>query len=142
MTSAQWTVENSADEVHRSGVDLHNENPGEELNYHGVAGDAANALLGANYGYPVCFAAWATANIPEGDGVTVGSQFGGVDGTPFEEAVASASGAAAATLPEIDAFCRNERQGPRLVFPSHTAPLDVRLKADGSAAFVTFHGSW
>lgn len=136
-TGGIWTVENSADEVHRSGVDLHNENPAEELNYHGVAGDTANELLGANYGYPVCFAAWGTADIPEGDGITVGSQFGGVDGTPYDEVAPSAG-----SLAEVDEFCRAERQGPRLVFHSHTAPLDVRFKGDGSAAFVAFHGSW
>lgn len=129
-------MENSADEIHRNGVDLHNENPAEEMNYHGVAGDESNELAGANYGYPVCFAAWETEGIPEGGEITVGSQFGGIDGTPYEEV------ASGGTLAEVDNFCRTERQGPRLVFPSHTAPLDVKFKADGSAAFVAFHGSW
>ncbi len=66
----------------------------------------------------------------------MGSQFGGIDGTPYEEVASTSS------LGEIDDFCRSERQGPRLVFPSHTAPLEVKFKGDGSAAFVAFHGSW
>lgn len=129
-------MENSADEIHRDGVDIHNENPAEELNYHGVAGDPDNELAGVNYGYPVCFSAWETEGIPEGEAITVGSQFGGIDGTPYEE-VASVT-----SLTEVDDFCRNERQGPSIVFPSHTAPLDVKFNGDGSAAYVAFHGSW
>ncbi|RYP03100.1 hypothetical protein DL764_005383 [Monosporascus ibericus] len=135
-TGGIWSVENSADNVRRGSVDIHNENPAEELNYHGVAGDASNDLKGANYGYPVCFAAWDIGIIPENDAITMGSQFGGVDGTPFQE-VSSAS-----VLTEVDEFCRSERQGPRLAFPSHTAPLDIRFREDGNAAYVAFHGSW
>lgn len=40
-----------------------------------------------------------------------------------------------------DADCL-KRQAPRLVFPAHTAPIDIKFKKDGSAAFVSFHGSW
>ncbi|KAI5919569.1 hypothetical protein F4810DRAFT_495668 [Camillea tinctor] len=136
-TGGIWSVENSADEIHRGGTDLHNENPAEELNYHGVLRDADdNPMKGLNYGYPACFSAWQTNGIPSGDGITVGSQFGGVTGTPYEEV------AEAVAMGEVDEFCRAERQGPRLVFPAHTAPLDVKFREDGTAAYVAFHGSW
>ncbi|KAF3065050.1 putative nhl repeat-containing protein [Daldinia childiae] len=135
-TGGIWSVENSADDIVRSGVDIHNENPAEELNYHGVIKDAENTLKGQNYGYPACFSAWQTTNIPSNSKITVGSQFGGIAGTPFEQVTARGS------LEEVDEFCRTERQGPRLIFPAHTAPLDIKFKEDGSAAYVAFHGSW
>lgn len=106
------------------------------MNYHGVVSDAANPMKGLNYGYPACFAAWQTSNIPSNAGITIGSQFGGVAGTPYEQVTSRTSAA------EVDEFCRTERQGPRTVFPSHTAPLDIKFKEDGSAAYVSFHGSW
>ncbi|KAI1654978.1 soluble quino protein glucose dehydrogenase [Daldinia decipiens] len=135
-TGGIWSVENSADNIVRSGVDIHNENPAEELNYHGVIKDTENSLKGQNYGYPACFSAWQTTNIPSNSKITAGSQFGGIAGTPFEQVTASSS------LEEVDEFCRTERQGPRLIFPPHTAPLDIKFKEDGSAAYVAFHGSW
>ncbi|KAI5860915.1 soluble quino protein glucose dehydrogenase [Durotheca rogersii] len=131
-----WSVENSADNIHRNGVDVHLENPAEELNFHGAVSDEASPLKGANYGYPVCFSAWQTTGIPQGSEITRGSQFGGVDTTPFVEVTGSED------LGEIDNFCRSEREGPRIAFPSHNAPLDIKVKADGSAAFIAFHGSW
>ncbi|KAI0377373.1 soluble quino protein glucose dehydrogenase [Hypomontagnella monticulosa] len=135
-TGGIWSVENSADNIARSGVDLHNNNPAEELNYHGVAKDAENPLKGKNYGYPACFSAWETTNIPANAGITVGSQFGGITGTPYQQVTTFSD------MADVDNFCRTERQGASLVFPSHTAPLDVKFKEDGSAAYVAFHGSW
>ncbi|KAI1408618.1 soluble quino protein glucose dehydrogenase [Hypoxylon sp. FL1857] len=131
LTGGIYSVENSADDIRRGGVDLHNNNPAEEMNYHGVIKDANNPLKGKNYGYPTCFAAWQTF-----EGVAIGSQFGGVAGTPFEQVTGRN------TMADVDEFCRTERQGPRLVFPAHTAPLDIKFKEDGSAAYVSFHGSW
>ncbi|KAI0008375.1 soluble quino protein glucose dehydrogenase [Xylariaceae sp. FL0662B] len=135
-TGGIWSVENSADDIHRSDVDLHNNNPAEELNYHGVVSDANNALKGLNYGYPACFAAWQTTDIPSNDAITVGSQFGGLQGTPFQEVTE------ATAMPDVDEFCRTQRQAPRLVFPAHTAPLDIKFTEDGNSAYVAFHGSW
>ncbi|KAI1373112.1 soluble quino protein glucose dehydrogenase [Hypoxylon crocopeplum] len=135
-TGGIWSVENSADNIVRSGVDLHNNNPAEEMNYHGVINDTENPLKGQNYGYPACFSAWQTTDIPSNTGITVGSQFGGITGTPFQQVTAGGS------MAEVDDFCRTQRQGPSLIFPSHTAPLDVKFKEDGSAAYVAFHGSW
>ena len=92
----QWSVENSADDIKRNNQDIHNDNPAEELNYHGVLNSTDNPLKNANYGYPVCFSAWNT-NIPQGNGITVGSQFGKLDGTPYQQVVGSS---------DPDVFCR------------------------------------
>ncbi len=48
------------DDIRLGGKDVHNENPGEKLNYHGVLNDTANRWKGANFGYPSCIAAWDT----------------------------------------------------------------------------------
>lgn len=34
------------------------------------------------------------------------------------------------------------RQAPRLSFQAHTAPLDILFNEMGTAAWITFHGSW
>ncbi|KAI1076853.1 soluble quino protein glucose dehydrogenase [Whalleya microplaca] len=135
-TGGIWSVENSADEIHRSDTDLHNNNPAEEMNYHGVIRDANNTMKGLNYGYPACFAAWQTTDIPANNAITVGSQFGGLQGTPFQQVAETAE------VTEVDDFCRTQRQAPRLVFPAHTAPLDIKFTEDGRTAYVAFHGSW
>jgi glucose/arabinose dehydrogenase len=46
-----WSVENSADQIQRGGYDIHKDDPGEELNYHGNLSDVGER--GPNYGY-VC----------------------------------------------------------------------------------------
>ncbi|KAI1497949.1 soluble quino protein glucose/sorbosone dehydrogenase [Biscogniauxia marginata] len=135
-TGGIWSVENSADEIHRGDTDLHNNNPAEEMNYHGVLKDVDNPPKGINYGYPACFSAWQITEIPSNAGITIGSQFGGLAGTPYLEVTEAES------MEEVDTFCRTQRQGPHLVFPSHTAPLDIKFKEDGSAAYIAFHGSW
>lgn len=116
------------DEITRQGQDVHNDNPAEEMNYHGVVNDTdANPLQGMNYGYPGCVAAWEPSVLSNAN-LQVGSQF--VPNLPAGEDIATA-----------DAGC-DEFEAPRLVFPSHTAPLDIKFKEDGSAAFISFHGSW
>ncbi|KAJ6256323.1 hypothetical protein Dda_8821 [Drechslerella dactyloides] len=108
-----WSVENSADNIVRNGQDVHNENPAEELNYHGLATDSTNR---GNYGYPECLTAWQMS------GITTGVQF--------------SNGSSSVT----DAQCA-QRQAPRISFNSHTAPLDVKFDPQGNA-WVSFHGSW
>ncbi|KAI1204343.1 soluble quino protein glucose dehydrogenase [Annulohypoxylon truncatum] len=120
-TGGIWSVENSAEEIHRSNVDLHNDNSAEEMNYHG---------------YPAWFSAWGTVDIPSNAGIIIGSQFGGMAGTSFKQVTSGSP------VEEVDEFCRTERQGLRLVFPAHTAPPDIKLEEDGSAAYIAFHGSW
>ncbi|KAI9800381.1 MAG: hypothetical protein M1825_004151 [Sarcosagium campestre] len=125
-TGGIYSVENSVDEIMRNGVDIHENEPGEEMNYHGVLGQEDDPDQGGNYGYPICFAAWGLDEIPEKDNLTVGSQF--VMGSPND------------TI--NDDFCARERVPPRLTFVPHMAPLDIKFSADGSEAFVSFHGSW
>lgn len=43
--------------------------------------------------------------------------------------------------PFTDAGCNRASRPPRLTFPAHTAPLDVRFNGSGTA-FVALHGSW
>ncbi|KAH7174920.1 soluble quino protein glucose/sorbosone dehydrogenase [Fusarium flagelliforme] len=123
-----WSVENSVDNLYRGDVDIHNSNPGEEFNFHGLPNDTSSAQYGANYGYPGCFAIYDTSivkNYP--GGAEVGKQMAA---TPQGET----------DLGFTDEECQ-EKQAPRITFGSHLAPLDVKFR-DGSAAYISFHGSW
>ncbi|KAJ9415694.1 soluble quino protein glucose/sorbosone dehydrogenase [Fusarium oxysporum] len=123
-----WSVENSVDNLYRGDVDVHNTNPGEELNFHGLPNDSSSAQYGANYGYPGCFSTYDTYNIKDyPGGAEVGKQFAG---TPQGEK----------DLGFTDEECQ-EKQAPRITFGSHLAPLDIKF-LDGSAAYIAFHGSW
>ncbi len=122
----KWTVENSLDNMKRKGDDIHNSNPGEELNFHGRPNDTASAQYGRNYGYPGCVAIYDPSNVKDFDGgASVGQQMTGdfIDGY-------------------TDAWCRDNATAPRLTFGSHLAPLDIKFLDDGSAALISFHGSW
>ncbi len=116
-----WSVENSMDDIKLGGKDVHNENPAEKLNYHGVLNDTSNKWKGANFGYPSCIAAWDTQLLGVST-LSVGNLFS-PDGVPKVSDCAS-------------------RTPARIHFPSHTAPLDIKFVPDGSVAYVTFHGSW
>lgn len=121
-----YTVENSVDQMTRDGVDIHQNNPGEELNFLGYLNGTSYAEQGANFGYPECFAAWNVSEIPSPPaGMQVGTQF--------------AIGDMNSTL--NDTICA-ERAAPRLTFQAHMAPLDILFNGEGTAAWVTFHGSW
>ncbi|CAI6339410.1 unnamed protein product [Periconia digitata] len=120
VTGGIWSVENSVDNLETDGVDIHNTNPCEELNYHGTI-EGSTAEYGANYGYPDCFAAWDPSVIPNNENINIGTQFAFGDGN--------------------DTACA-ERVPPRLCFPSHTAPLGVTFNNKGTAAYIAFHGSW
>lgn len=120
-----YSVENSVDNIERSGDTINENNPGEELNYHGYLNGTDSPMQGGNYGYPSCFAAWNVTEIPEFEG-TVGSQF--------------AIGDQNATV--NDTFCQEDRVAPRLTFSAHMAPLDIKFNPNGTAAWVTMHGSW
>ncbi|KAF5589960.1 Soluble quino glucose sorbosone dehydrogenase [Fusarium pseudocircinatum] len=123
-----WSVENSVDNLYRGDVDVHNTNPGEELNFHGLPNDTSSAQYGANYGYPGCFSIYDTSNIKDyPGGAEIGRQFAG---TPDGET----------DLGFTDEECQ-EKQAPRITFGSHLAPLDIKF-LDGNAAYIAFHGSW
>ena len=129
-TGALYGVENSVDEMTRDGVDIHNSNPAEELNFFGYlnstqasADDNSNDNQGRNFGYPECYTAWNTSTIPAFDG-EVGEQFSIGDSANDSDCTASS------------------RQPPRLAFHPHMAPLDILFNDAGTAAWITFHGSW
>lgn len=115
-----WSVENSADNIERNGVDIHKDNPGEELNFHGSVRDTRTSRR--NYGYPVCFTAWNPSVIPDHGGIQRGQQFS------LDPAI-------------DDSTCASDYEAPRLAFPAHTAPLDIVFDKKGDA-WVTLHGSW
>ncbi|KAK5112820.1 hypothetical protein LTR85_011154 [Meristemomyces frigidus] len=121
-----YTVENSVDDAMRQGQDIHQNNPGEELNFLGYLNGTSSPNQGRNFGYPECFAAWNVSAIPDFSG-TVGSQF--------------AIGALNSTVNDTTCDDAN-RQAPRLTFQAHMAPLDILFNTEGTAAWVTFHGSW
>ncbi|KAK4442894.1 soluble quino protein glucose/sorbosone dehydrogenase [Podospora aff. communis PSN243] len=123
VTGGIYGVENSVDGVTRNGKDIHENNPGEELNYFGVLG--TDSIEGKNYGYPHCFAVWDVAEIPENDGLSVGDQFAIQENNTL-----------------TDETCAREYVPPRLTFPAHYAPLDIKFNERGDEAFVSFHGSF
>lgn len=75
ITGGIYSVENSVDEATRDGQDVHQNNPGEEMNFHGYLNGTKYAPQGSNYGYPYCFAVWSPADLPMNGNLTVGSQF-------------------------------------------------------------------
>jgi glucose/arabinose dehydrogenase len=123
LTGGIYSVENSADDIDRDGTDIHENNPGEEMNYHGVFNDLTETQ-GGNYGYPLCFALWNTS-IPNVGNLEVGSQFTLDPNSTIN-----------------DTFCATERIPPRLTFQAHMAPLDIIFLSNGTEAYVSFHGSW
>jgi glucose/arabinose dehydrogenase len=123
LTGGIYSVENSADEIDRNGVDIHENNPGEEMNYHGFL-NSSTEDQGGNYGYPNCFALWNTS-IPDVGTLVTGSQF-----TLDPNATIN------------DTTCADNRVPPRLTFQAHMAPLDIIFLPNGTEAFISFHGSW
>ncbi|KAF6820146.1 nhl repeat-containing protein [Colletotrichum sojae] len=121
-----WTVENSLDNMARNGVDIHNDNPGEELNYHGIFNSSSNQYRGKDYGYPNCFAVWDTTTISGVPNVQVGSQV--IQGSPSGQIT--------------DQYCQTTPVAPRLTFQAHLAPLDIEFSPNGRSAYISFHGSW
>lgn len=124
VTGGIYSVENSIDGVTRNGVDIHQENPGEELNFHGYL-NATTSQQGGNYGFPKCFAVWDVQEIPDNADLSVGKQFAMTENSTM-----------------TDADCAADYVPPRLTFPAHQSPLDILFSSDGSEAYVTFHGSF
>ncbi|KAF1956166.1 soluble quino protein glucose dehydrogenase [Byssothecium circinans] len=126
VTGGIYSVENSVDDIERNGRTFNQNNPGEELNFHGYLNGTQFADQGRNYGYPTCFAAWGVNEIPNNNGLQVGAQF--------------AIGQQNATV--NDTYCREGTVAPRLTFAAHMAPLDIKFNPNGTAAWVSMHGSW
>jgi glucose/arabinose dehydrogenase len=122
-TGGLYSVENSADNIARLSQDIHEDNPGEELNFHGFLNNTST--LGANHGYPGCFALWNKTGFPSLGTLIVGSQFSLDNNATYN-----------------DTFCTQQTTPPRLTFQAHTAPLDIKFTPAGDTAFISFHGSW
>ncbi|KAI1520771.1 soluble quino protein glucose dehydrogenase [Pyrenophora tritici-repentis] len=120
-----YSVENSVDNIMRGGRLINENNPGEEMNFHGYLNGTRSDVEGGNYGYPSCFTAWNVSEIPDYSGTT-GEQF--------------AIGDQNATV--NDTLCRDDYIAPRITFNAHMAPLDIKFNSNGTAAWVTMHGSW
>ncbi|GJC77265.1 hypothetical protein ColLi_00103 [Colletotrichum liriopes] len=120
-TGNVWAMDNSIDDITRNGVDIHDNNPGEELN---LLGAIANETEAGNYGYPRCFAVWDTS-IPLNDSLKVGDQFSMEQNNTMN-----------------DTRCHNDYIAPRLTFQSHTSPVFLKFSNDGSHAFMSFRGSF
>jgi len=121
LTGGIWAVENSVDRVTRNGVAVHEYNPGDELNFLGYLNGTGT---GKNFGYPNCFAVWYKDEIPENEGLDIGMQF-----------------AERETEELTDETCAEKYEPPRLTFPAHNSPMDIKFEGDGSAAYVSFRGS-
>ncbi|CAO1605060.1 hypothetical protein XANCAGTX0491_008594 [Xanthoria calcicola] len=124
-TGGIYSVENSVDEIMREGEDVHQDNPGEEMNFHGYLNGTEYAPQGSNYGYPYCFSAWTPEDLPQNENLKIGTQF--------------AMGEQNSTI--NDTFCSRQTP-PRLTFQAHMAPLDIKFNNSGAEAWVSFHGSW
>ncbi|KDN71922.1 putative glucose sorbosone dehydrogenase [Colletotrichum sublineola] len=120
-TGNLWAMDNSIDDITRNGADIHDNNPGEELNLLGAVADETEP---GNYGYPRCFAVWDTS-IPLNDSLKVGDQFSMEQNSTMN-----------------DTRCHNDYVAPRLTFQSHTSPVFLKFSNDGSRAFISFRGSY
>lgn len=121
-TGGIYSVENSVDNFEREGQNIHQNNPGEELNFHGYLNGTQTDEQGGNYGYPSCFAAWNVSSIPQNEGIEVGTQF--------------AIGDQNATV--NDTFCQNDHVPPRLTFAAHMAPLDIKVRSSRSLTVMPY----
>ncbi|KAF2665863.1 soluble quino protein glucose dehydrogenase [Microthyrium microscopicum] len=127
-----WSNENGADQMDygSSKLDIHETNPGEEINYHGKLTENS-PQHGKNYGYPECAATWDTRGMPQ-TSLKVGQHFA-------PNPPRGTSGAVTAT----DAACQGPNYvAPRLSLPSHWAPIDMAFTKSGSVAYMTSRGSW
>ena len=102
-TGGIWAVENSFDQLERNGVDVHENNPGEELNFLAFINATRGPRQqgnddGYNFGYPYCFTAWDPAALPDNEGISVG--------TPFAQSSVN------------DSMCAGTK-APRLTSPAH-----------------------
>jgi glucose/arabinose dehydrogenase len=125
VTGAIYSVENSVDDIDREGVDIHENNPGEEMNYHGFLNGTDMGLHGKNYGYPRCFTAWNVSAMPDNGKLGVGVPFAMDQNSTVN-----------------DTYCLEETVAPRLTMQAHWAPLELMFNSKGTAAYATSHGSW
>ncbi|KAJ4421351.1 hypothetical protein N0V85_000223 [Neurospora sp. IMI 360204] len=166
-TGGIYSVENSADGIKRFGVDIHEDSPGEEMNYHGIlrfpssspsnqsSSSDQGQQQGGNHGYPYCLALYnSSLPFPSLNTLKTGSQFTH-DSTPYSiPYLPSSSSSSDTSSPQAkpinittsDTSCSSTNFiPPRLTFPAHTAPLDIKFSNGNdnqSLAYISFHGSW
>ncbi|KAL8723414.1 MAG: hypothetical protein Q9181_007285, partial [Wetmoreana brouardii] len=132
LTGGIYSVDMGMDQATRDGKDIHQSNPGDELNFHGIIGKANDLNQGLNHGYPYCHAAWDVDAIPNKGDLVVGNQF----------LVGDVNNTFTANDTINDAVCAKERAAPVITLPPHNAPIDLKFTADGTEAYISFHGSW
>ncbi|KAM5358919.1 hypothetical protein ACJA88_015259 [Fusarium oxysporum] len=129
-TGGIFSVENSADQLHRNSEDIHKDNPGEEMNFHGYL-NGSDEDQGGNYGYPLCHTLWSTDDFPDPGDLKIGDQFPADRQTDDDDATVL-----------TDEECKSDYVAPVLAFQAHTAPLDMKFDINGTRAYISFHGSW
>lgn len=106
QTGGLFSMDNGADDITRDGVNIHQSNPGDEMNFHGFLNGttliSADQKQGSNYGYPYCYSTWNTSIPNAPAGLKVGEQFSIVDNSTLN-----------------DTTCQDDYIAPRLTFLSH-----------------------
>eukprot|EP01111_Echinosteliopsis_oligospora_P009173 TRINITY_DN2646_c0_g1_i1.p1 TRINITY_DN2646_c0_g1~~TRINITY_DN2646_c0_g1_i1.p1 ORF type:complete len:429 (-),score=117.62 TRINITY_DN2646_c0_g1_i1:47-1333(-) len=125
-----WGVENGMDNLVRPDFgDIHNENPGEEVNL--ITGK------GLFYGYPYCWSQYST-DLSNGT-------------TPVQTPRGTQWVEPSFTPSYSDEWCQNTNNvvPPAYLLPAHTAPMDIIFYPSSGAwpnftgnALVSQHGSW
>jgi glucose/arabinose dehydrogenase len=120
-----WGVENSGDQLTRNttdggSVDVHIDNPAEELNY---LGDPAKSNE-QWYGYPTCWTVGDPSVIPD-TSFKVGDQFVMAPNETFD-----------------DSSCAEKSKPARLSMQAHSAPIDGKFDKESTNLYVSLHGSW
>jgi glucose/arabinose dehydrogenase len=119
-----WGVENASDEIQRTvnnkAVDIHTDNPADEINF---LGDPSKENTDW-YGYPTCYTVWKPEEITDKK-FAVGDQFVLTPNDTF-----------------TDATCTEKSRAAKLAFQAHSAPLDSVFDKNFTNLYVTLHGSW
>jgi glucose/arabinose dehydrogenase len=119
-----WGVENSSDELRRTidgvSVDIHNDNPADEINYLGDPSKENKEW----YGYPTCYTIFKPDAIADRR-FAVGDQFVLEPNSTFN-----------------DDTCITRSVPARLALPAHSAPLDATFNKNFTSMYITIHGSW
>jgi glucose/arabinose dehydrogenase len=135
-----WGVDTGADNLVRSdlGGDIHNDNPGEELN------SFPEANVGKHYGYPYC---WSEYLLDKQYAKGAGTRRAWPHTKPPELKGQETT----------DAFCNNDTVKSDLSMQAHSTPLGIVFyqwkkmekgctgsfpKEYDGYAFIAFHGSW
>lgn len=124
QTIRVWGVENASDEIARTvnskAVDIHTDNPADELNFLGDPSKENTQW----YGYPTCYTVWRPDAITDRT-FAIGDQFVLTPNATF-----------------ADDTCKTRSKAASLSIAAHSAPLDAVFSKDYSNMYVTFHGSW